>query len=523
VLTHAWAGDLASFSNAPRFMVTASLGFVVAVIGISALVYNASLSLFKSQGAARMSLVLLFIQGSMPEEYVLLNTFRMAHAISIMWLLLFCFLSAQVLNKEVRFSYFVIGLGVFAATMSKIHWGLIAVVILFAHCFWQLVMRRTLVHLPYFFVSVVIFISTYNLAFSESYGFPTNFGVSRNFMYEVLGIVFLRFFFGAGILSANNNNVLREMAIVSVVFGLTVHLILAGEYASDYWISFAFIWISIFASKFAERALETLSSIGVFRVIICSGSFIAGAWFTYHFFRENYYLILINDRSWKSWFVVSNPELIPLTVVFSMTILVYLFVRISSKRTESMRLRAVFILVAISFNAGVWFTQSQRVNILEYYYDIELTSDFVLSDAQIEIAEWISKNTDTGAILATNFLCDIQIETVDPFPQARENDCLNRNTLTWLASIAHRRVLIESPVYSGSYVGSIQQISDYNASLAYGRNRSDESLNYLSNRDVDFFVFDKKNSRSHGLLVFRDSIFENIDYAIVPISSRKVL
>jgi hypothetical protein len=152
-----------------------------------------------------------------------------------------------------------------------------------------------------------------------------------------------------------------------------------------------------------------------------------------------------------------------------------------------------------------------------------LTSDFVLSDAQIEIAEWISKNTDTGAILATNFLCDIQIETVDPFPQARENDCLNRNTLTWLASIAHRRVLIESPVYSGSYVGSIQQISDYNASLAYGRNRSDESLNYLSNRDVDFFVFDKKNSRSHGLLVFRDSIFENIDYAIVPISSRKVL
>ena len=523
VLTHAWAGDLASFLNSPRFMVTASVGFVVAVIGIAALAFSVCLRLFDSQSSARISLILLFLQGSMPEEYVLLNTFRMAHAISIMWLLLFCLLLAQIFNNEVKYSHLVIGLGVFAITISKVHWGIIAVVIFIANTFWQLIIKRSFAHLSYFILSAIIFYSTYSLAFDKDYGFPFNFGISRNFLYEFGGILFLRVFIGVGIFEVKDDSFVRRLAIVSVVFGLMVHLILAGEYASDYWISFAFIWISIFTGAYVVRAMNSLASFGIFRLIIYFGPVLAGAYFTFYFFRENYYLILINARSWISWFVVSNPELIPLTVVFLIAPLIFLFIRIFARSSKSIRFNAIFVLVAVSFNTGVWFTQSQRVNILERYYDIELTSDFILSDTQIEIGEWISKNTETRAILATNFLCDIKIENTDPFPQTRENDCLNRNTLSWLASIAHRRVLIESPVYSGSYAGSIQQISDYNTSLEYGRNRSVESFDYLKNRDVDYFVFDKANSRSHNLLVFRDSIFENIDYAIVPIISIKVL
>ncbi len=517
VLTHAWAGDLASFANAPRFLVTASFGFVVAVIGIAALVFSICLRLFDSLSAARISLILLFLQGSMPEEYVLLNTFRMAHAISIMWLLLFCLLFAQIYNKEVRFSHLVIGLGMFAITMSKIHWGIIAVVILTANAFWYLIVRRSFVHITYVILSAIIFFSTYWLAFDRNYGFPFNFGISRNFIYEIVGIVFLRFFIGIGFLATKDNSYVRRMASVAVVFGLIVHLILAGEYASDYWISFALIWISIFTSPYVIGAFNSLALCRNYRYLMFFCSLLAGFYFTYYFFRENYYLILINARSLKSWFFVSNPELIPLVVVFSITAIILLFILISSRNARSIRLGPIFVSVAIAFNAGVWLAQSQRVNILEHYYDIELTSDFILSHTQIETGEWIAANTDAKAILATNFLCDMQIEIGEPFPVSRENDCLNRNTLSWLASVAHRRVLIESPVYSGSYIGSIQQISDYNSSLQYGRNRSGSSLEYLENRYVDFFIFDKVNSRSHGLSIFKDAIFENIDYAVVPI------
>jgi len=522
-LTHAWAGDMASLTNSPRFMVTASIGFVVAVVGISALVYSVSLRLFQSRRAARISLVLLFVQGSMPEEYVLLNTLRMAHAVSIMWLLLFCYFLIRVFDDDIKYPYVVLGLGAFAVTMSKVHWGLIVVVILAATVVWQILAKRTFEFLPHFMLTTIVFYSTYKFAFSEGYGFPFNFGVSRNFFYELIGIVLLRFFIGVGVFTAKENNLVRGLAGSSIAFAVVIHLVLAGEYASDYWISFAFIWISIFTGAYADKALSLLAPYGFVRFVIYLGSLFAGAWFTYYFFRENYYLILINARSWKSWFVVSNPELISLTIVFLITALSCLSVRIFTGRLKLMQLGAIFVLVAIFFNAGVWFTQSQKVNILEHYYDIELTSDFILSDAQIEMGEWIDNNTDAHAILATNFLCDIQIDNGEPFPQTREDDCLNRNTLAWLASIAHRRVLIESPVYSGSFIGSAQQISDYNTSLGYGRDRNDQSLEYLKNRDVDYFVFDKANSRSHKLLIFRDSLFENIDYAIVPISSIKVL
>jgi hypothetical protein len=500
-------------------MVTASFGFVIAVIGISALVYSFSLRLFKSQRAARLSLVLLFLQGSMPEEYVLLNTFRMAHAVSIMWLLLFCFLLIQIFDNEIKMPYLLIGLGIFAVTMSKVHWGLIVVVTLSATVFWQMLFKRSFKIFPYLILTVTVFYLTYQVQFAGSYRFPFYFEISLNFVYEIIGLLLLRFLFGIGIFSTEGNGLVRSIALSSAIFALIVHLLLAGDYASDYWISFAFVWIAIFTGLFVDKSLISLTSTGLLSFMIYASSLFSGAWFTYYFFRENYYLILINTNSWKSWFVVSNPELIPLTLVFLITVFSCLLVRIFHGPLKSIRLGAIFVLVAIFFNAGVWFTQSQRVNILEHYYDIDLTSDFILSDSQIEMGEWIANNTDTDAILATNFLCDVQIENGVPFPLTRENDCLNRNTLSWLASIAHRRVLIESPVYSGSYIGSTQQISDYNTSLEYGKNRSDKSLDYLKNRNVDYFVFDKENSRSHNLLVFRDSIFENISYAIVPITS----
>jgi hypothetical protein len=174
------------------------------------------------------------------------------------------------------------------------------------------------------------------------------------------------------------------------------------------------------------------------------------------------------------------------------------------------------VITTIFFaNIGFWMVQNQKINILESHYDIQLTSDFVISDTQLDIGKWLESNTDRNSILATNFLCDVTIGLGVPFPQYRKDECLNRNTLTWLASIGHRRVLIEAPVYSGSYVGTNMQIKDYNSSVRFGRDMNSISSGYLVRRGVDFFIFDKATSKIHGLRDFGSVLYENSDYAIL--------
>jgi hypothetical protein len=170
-------------------------------------------------------------------------------------------------------------------------------------------------------------------------------------------------------------------------------------------------------------------------------------------------------------------------------------------------------------NIGFWMVQNQKINILESHYDIQLTSDLIISDTQMDIGRWLESNTDADSILATNFLCDVTVGLEEPFPSFKNDDCLDRNTLTWLAAIGHRRVLIESPVYSGSYIGTNKQIRDYNSSIRFGRDMNSISGGYLASRGVDYFIFDKGISEIYGLRDFGNVLFQNFDYAVIALDN----
>ena len=173
------------------------------------------------------------------------------------------------------------------------------------------------------------------------------------------------------------------------------------------------------------------------------------------------------------------------------------------------------IFTAVCFNSGLWLAQSQRVMIIESHYDVKLRSEFVLSKSQFEVSDWIRNHTKTDSIFATNSLCDQKINSGEPFPSNKENDCLDRNTLSWLGANGHRRILIEAPVYAGSWMGTDLQIRDYNMSIQFGRSQDTPVLNYLVDRGVDYFVFDKETSRNYGIAKFRNLVFENDEYAVV--------
>jgi hypothetical protein len=520
VLTHSWAGDFASFLDLPPFMISASLGLGVGVLGVAAMLYSTSITLFGSAIAARLALVFSFLQASMPEEYLFLDTMRMAHSMSIMWMMLFCFLAIDIYSRTLWNPQFWIFFLIFGVTFSKVHWGLLAVsIVVFLYMF----NPKQTKNLRLAVIAIPSFLAFTYLSFPDGKGFPVNIDYSPGFILEVLGVLTLRLLFSVGVVRSESNAYARKIGAIVVLFAAIAHTVLAGEYASNYWISFALLWAAVFSGKLLDDALSTQHSFVLHRYFTYLLSLAFAIFSCYYFFADNYYLILIDSSSLRSWFIVSNPELIPFVVVISASGVGILFLTLTSSGFRSTgfvkNLLSVVVTTIFFVNIGFWMVQNQKINILESHYDIQLTSDLIISDTQMDIGRWLESNTDADSILATNFLCDVTVGLEEPFPSFKNDDCLDRNTLTWLAAIGHRRVLIESPVYSGSYIGTNKQIRDYNSSIRFGRDMNSISGGYLASRGVDYFIFDKGISEIYGLRDFGNVLFQNFDYAVIALDN----
>jgi len=517
-LTNAWAGDFAAFSHTPPYMMSVTIGFVVGVIGISALAYTISFNLFKNVNAARFSIFLIFVQASMPEEYFFLNTLRMAHAISLMWLLVFWVLLIEIYNHGSKFSLAIIIVLTFAITMAKVHWGFIATIIILILSIIEYLKQKKTILLLYAVIVTFVFLSTLKFAFPSGQGFPLNIRYSMSYLYEIVGLIVLRFVFLLRYFSNTEHRLERRIGFLSIAIAVFLHAVLTGEKSSDYLISHAFIWTSIFLGRQFESDLTSQNWKPKFWFPVAAMISGLGFWVCYYYFSNNYLMISIQAKTPASWFVVKYPELIPLFASCIIAILLLCLMSIISIRSKKSSLANMlyisFLVTAIALNCGIWFAQSQRVRIIESHYDVQLHS-FVLSNEQFEASDWIRNNTNPNDIMASNFLCDAAVGYGDPFSISNDDDCLNRNTLSWLGSNGHRRVLIESPLYAATWIGSHTQTLDYNMSVEYGHKQSTAVLNYLIGRGVDYFVFDKEISHRYGLGNFKDVVFENEDYAIV--------
>lgn len=518
-LTNAWAGDFAAFTHTPPYMMSITIGFIVGVIGISAIAYTISFNLFENTNAARLSIFLIFVQASMPEEYFFLNTIRMAHAVSLMWLYIFWVLLIEIYNHGSRFSSVIITLLAFAITMAKVHWGLIATIVILILSMFEYLKQKKTKLIFYAGIVTFVFLLTLKFAYPSGQGFPLSIHYSTSYLYEIIGLVGLRYVFLLRYFSNAEHRLERLIGFFSIAIAIFLHALLNGERSSDYLISHAFIWSSIFLGRQFEICLtshkwKTKFWLPVFAMI--SG---LGYWVCYYYFVKNYYMILIQAKTPVSWFVVKYPELIPLfaSCIIAFLLLCSMLIIPTRRKRSSLANTAYisFLFTAIALNCGIWFAQSQKVGIIESHYDVQLHSDLVLSNEQFEVSNWIRNNTNPNEIIASNFLCDVNVGYGDPFSASHDDDCLNRNTLSWLGSNGHRRVLIESPLYAASWIGSHIQTLDYNMSVGYGRTQSTDILNYLKGRGVDFFVFDKEVSRRHGINKFEHVIFQNESYAVV--------
>ena len=92
ILTHSWAGDLAAATFSPEFMVTGIPGFAIGALGVALILYATSMSLFTKRTIAITSLLILFLQASLPEEILVFPAPRFANSLSVFYLVCILFL-----------------------------------------------------------------------------------------------------------------------------------------------------------------------------------------------------------------------------------------------------------------------------------------------------------------------------------------------------------------------------------------------------------------------------------------------
>jgi hypothetical protein len=519
ILTHSWAGDFASLIDSPRFMLTGSVGFTVGVLGLSAIIFSISRNLFDNSVSARFTLIAMGAQASLPEEYFIFNTMRMAHAMSAMWLFLFCFILFEVVKRELRYEIALISLLITCVALAKIHWGIIGVLILtviMTKEFWR---SRNLQYAYILLSSLFLFVSFYYLFIALGYSVPVRFNFSFNYLLEIIGLFILRYIAFIGFFVFRSDKPEWLVGITSSIFAVIVHGILGGDLASDYWVSFSLLWSCIYIGGFAPRLVGYWARFRFSASTVGSIIIVFGLWISWHYFANNYYLILINAVTFESFLFVRFPEYIPLfaftIVLFAISILTVVAKKFVNLQITFAHFTLLILFIATTLNFGIWLAQIQRTNIIQDKYGISLSSDYLFSSEQIEVANWIEENTDNRAIIGSGLFCFKPISIDQPFPQSRENDCLNRFMLTWITALAHRSVLVTPPVYSYSYVGSTEMIRDYNQSIFFGANPNIYSENYLSDRGVDFFVLDKLNIRELNPFYTKRIRFSNDDYLVI--------
>jgi hypothetical protein len=519
ILTQAWAGDLAAATHSPDFLVTGIPGFGLGVLGVALAVYATSYSVFAKRATALTSLLILFLQASLPEEMLVFPAPRYANSLSAFYLLSAWYLILhRDFFKRSRYLYLLYAL-VFIVTLSKLHFGaiLISTFIVFS------VFKKThesLIKksLP---ISVVIFIFFFVfLGFINgiSNTQQTKLSVNIDFAISLLLILITRFYF----IVLNRVSNLKKADLYSlfvshVGISFVIALMTNGENSSIYFVH-AGLLLSCIA--FAPLVLETCSDrsrLTQSKYLLFAGGFL-GVFSSLLFVIIQYHDRRPGIQSHLISVIQNHVFTIQLLVVFITVILSSLLV---SRKPHSDEIQLLKKLITIAFlmilgvNIGNWLVLPFKTGITNMRYDVDSDSNLVLNSEQFELGGWIASNTPTNSLIASNFLCSSK-QTND---LSNTNfDCRNRNTLVWIAPLARRPVLLEAPSWIPSAPGTnrlskIVQYIDY--AERFANLPGSEIAMQLQELGVTYLVIDKGKTGTTKWEPSANIVFETESYSVL--------
>jgi hypothetical protein len=241
-----------------------------------------------------------------------------------------------------------------------------------------------------------------------------------------------------------------------------------------------------------------------------------------HLFARNR---LANDDNYPQvfWLFVQNPNLIQPLIFFGALILVVLL--LSNAKPRNVRLMTLtlvptILILVLGTNFGTWLMTPYRPAINNLWKDINFNSGSSFTEGQLKTTEWMRLNTPEDSLIASNFQCSVNV-LLSPI-KSKAIDCSNRNTLSWIAPLAKRKVLTEAIEWTGGASNSTNyaiannwiQLVDEFSSMGGGQSISD-----LRALGVDFLIMEKSRFEFSTVGFLGQIVFETSDFYVFSLNS----
>ena len=520
IFTQAWAGDLAATISAPDFLVTGIPGFALGAIGVALSVYAISFSVYAKRVVALTSLIILFLQASLPEELLVFAAPRYANSFSALYFLSAWFLILNASSFK-RWQYqFLFHALILIVTLSKLHFGAILIATFTIFLFFAKTQETQKMKAVRATVAILVFLIVF-------FGFingisntqPTEISFNIDFAVYLALILVMRFHFIVFNRFSNLGKKELLLALTSHVgISLTIVFLTNGENSSIYFL-FAGLLLSsvVSAPTILEMSSEHSKIIKSSTYLLLIGSSL-GIFSSFLFLIIQYHGRRPGIRSQLISVTQNHIFAIQLLAVFVITILVTFLLRRRSHSCETQlatKPLAILILLILGTNFGNWLVLPFKTGITDARYDNVADSSLVLNDDQFEVGRWIKSNTPNNSLIASNFSCSTE-ETSDT--SKPDLDCRNRNTLVWIAPLARRQVLLEAPSWvpsapSASRLDRINQYIDYVERFI--NSAGPETVMQLQEQGVTYLVIDKAKTAKAIWGPSTDVVFENRTYFVL--------
>ena len=530
ILTQAWAGDFASFTNAPRFITTAMTGYGVGILGLTAILYFLTYEMSKRKVAARIAITLFLLQSCIPEQFLALPSPRVANSLSMLWLVVFWFLYTANHAKQTRYSVTTLILAMFVVSLAKFQWGLIAALTISIIAITQTRALKGLMARTWKPAVIAITLPITYLLFLK--GMDAREEVVFKLQVGMLPLLLVVLLTRTSLVkfprdASEQSKLLRKFYLISTIFAvLFIWATNAGNQSTYFfypvlWLSASYLGIridKIFIEKQISRNRLLLATFWG----ISSGACIC---ISYYYLR--YRLTDNTKHPILQWVYVSHPEMLqPLALAILLIISIIFAILKTKRQTYSTKtFTHLFILLVIVFNISSnfsnWFLTSNASSITKIWFDVNYSPEYANNSDQYKVADWIIKNTGKSEIGASNFLCDIRVETGGKTPSLNiGSECKNRNMLPWISALTHRRMLIDAPLTSLMGAGDMLEEKfrvNYNAVLAFGSQADSKSFAILQKQGVTWFVVDREQSSVSSWQPFGDITFSTGRYYVLKI------
>jgi hypothetical protein len=528
ILTHAWAGDFASFTNAPKFITTAMTGYGVGILGLSALLCYLTYEMNGRKIAARVSILLFLVQASIPEQFVALPSPRMANSLSMLWLVAFWFLYTANWQKRNLYSLPILAVAMFIVTLAKFQWGITAALTISLVPVTRMFLRKG--EIADFLLPALITIILPITYFLFLNGMDAREDVVLKIQIGLLPILITMLLTRTSLskfprIENEQMRLIRNFYLVSTIFSvLLIWITNAGNQATYFlypvlWLSASYLGLRI-ERIFFEKQIQ-LSRI----LLIAFSGFSSGT-----FIGISYYYLynrLTNNSNYQllKWIYVGHPEILqPLALlsVFAGLLTLMIFIRRGPTHSNRALLSVVIptlIIFNVSANFANWITTSNASTITKIWFDVNRSPDYALNKDQFKIAQWIDNHVGTSEIGASNFLCFTEIEPGGRTPSLDiSSECKNRNMLPWISALTHRRMIIDAPLTSLMGAGAVLEEKfriNYNAVLSFGSRADLKSFKILENRGVSWFIVDREQSNLNSWQPYAEIVFTTDRYFVL--------